>query len=247
MSCPDDVGLERLLLGFASDEERTHLASCATCHRRLAEMEAQGEDFHRAVFPRTVDSVIAAHTETRRPRWLGWSLSAAAAAAVTALLLLLLSPEAPRDYVGLKGGALGLKVYTLDDTGAPVLIDDGARVSPVATLRFRVAPTQPCHLWLLSIDEAGTVSRLFPPTGDSALITSETTLLGGATLDGATGLERLVAVCTSAPTPYDAVAAATHRALDRRIAKETRVPLEGLQATILLEKAGGPDQPTPDR
>lgn len=246
MSCPDDVALERLLLGFASDEERTHPASCETCQRRLAEMKAQGVDFHRFVFPRTIDSVIAAHAETRRPRWLGFSLSAAAAAAATTLLFLL-SPEAPRDYVGTKGGALGLTVYTLDDTGAPVLLEDGARVPPAAALRFRVAPTQPCHLWLLSIDGTGTVSRLFPSIGDSALITSETTLPGGATLDGVEGPERLVAVCTRAPTSYDAVVAATHRALARRIAKETRVPFEGLQGTILLEKAGAPDRPTPDR
>lgn len=234
MSCLDDVSLERVLLGFASDEERSHPASCEACRQRLAAMEAQGQDFLRFVFPRTLDSVIAASAGARRRRWLGWSLSAAVAAAS----VLLLWPVAPTgDYVGVKGGALGLAVYTVDGTGAPVLLEDGAEVPPAAALRFRVSPSHPCHLWLLSVDGKGTVSRLFPPTGESALIATETTLPGGATLDGVVGPERVLAVCTSEPTAYDAVAATVRRAMAPRLIDQARVPLEGLQGSVLLEKA----------
>jgi len=234
VSCPDDVTLERVLLGFASDDERSHPASCEACRQRLADMEAQGQDFRRFVFPRTLDAVVTAYAGVRRRMWLGWSLSAAAATVVVFLLW----PASPTDdYVGVKGGALGLAVYTVDLAGAPVLLEDGAKVAPGAALRFRVSPSHPCHLWLLSIDGKGTVSRLFPPTGESALIATETTLPGGATLDGVVGPERLLAVCTSEPTAYDAVAAAAQRAMVPRVMEQARVPIEGLQGSVLLEKA----------
>lgn len=238
MSCPDDVMLERVLLGFASDVERSHPAICEACRLRLAEMEAQGQDFRRFVFPRTLGAVVAASLGARRKRWPGWSLAASAAVAAAAVALLVLQRPAPAaDYVGVKGGTLGLAVYTVDETGAPVLLEDGAKVPPAAALRFRVTPSHPCHLWLLSVDGKGTVSRLFPPTGESALIATRTTLPGGATLDGVVGPERLLAVCTSAPTAYDAVAAAAHRAIAPQVAHQARIPIDGLQGSVLLEKA----------
>ena len=228
--------LERVLLGFATEEERSHSATCETCRGRLADMGAQDQDFRRFVFPRTIDAVVAAHVGPRRRRWVGWSLSTAAVAAGVTFLAW---PPAPsNDYVGVKGsGALGLAVYTVDGTGAPVLLDDGAKVSPAAALRFRVKPSRPCHLWLLSVDGKGTVSRLFPPTGASPLIATETTLPGGATLDGVVGPERLVAVCTSEPTAYDEVATAAHSAIAPRVMEHSHMPIDGLQGSVLLEKA----------
>lgn len=236
MTCPDDVTLERLALGLASEEERAHPSGCEACRQRLAEMAAQGEDFHRFVFPRTVDAVVAAHATTRRARWLRWSLPVAAATTAAALMVLR-APAPPDDYLGVKGAALGLAVYTLDDTGAPMRLEDGARVPATAALRFRVSPTWPCHLWLISVDGEGTVSRLFPPTGEAALVAADTTLPGGATLDGLAGPERLLAVCTGAATPYGEVAEAARRAVVPRLHDTSRLPIEGLQDSLLLEKA----------
>jgi hypothetical protein len=229
MSCLDDVALERLRLELASEAQRDHAAACLSCQARLAHMTAEDEDFRRFVFPRTVDAVVAA----RRPR--RWGFFALALVPVAAALAIVLRPVAPpTDYVGLKGSTMGLAVFTVDVSGAPVRLADGARVPPSASLRFRVAPSQPCHLWVFSLDQQGQVSRLFPPEGPAALVSAETTLPGGATLDGLVGLERVFAVCSPTPLEFKEVAALAAGASVRETAA---VPLNAIQGSLLLEKA----------
>lgn len=232
MSCLDDVGMERVLLGLASDDERTHSGSCEACRRRLLELDAQGQDFRRFVFPATLDEVVAQHQGRRRRRW----LMVPALAAMVGVALVWRGPP-PDDYLGVKGGSLGLSVYTVDDSGAAVRLEDGARVTPAAALRFRVRPSQPCYLWLLSVDNGGLVSRLYPATGEAPLIASETTLPGGATLDGVAGLERVLGVCTLEPTSYQAVAEVTRQRVVPDVRGSSSVPLGGPQGSLLLEKS----------
>ena len=220
----DQVRLEKVSMGLALPAEAAAVQSSPEARAELDRMRAEDEDFHRFVFPRTVDAVLASQERFQRAlRW--WP----AALALAALVLAVLWPTAPaEDYLGLKGQALGLWVYPLDEAGAVVKVADGARVPAAASLRFQVKPSRPCHLWLVSVDGAGQVSRLYPASGEAPqLAASAQALPGGATLDGQPGTERLVALCSPAPVGYPAVEAAARGA----------PPRDWLQASVRVEKA----------
>lgn len=226
MSLSDDqVKLEKVSMGLAPPAEAAALLASPEAREELDRMRAEDEDFHRFVFPRTVDAVVASQQRLQAAlRW--WP----AAAALAALVLVVLWPAAPADdYLGVKGGgALGLWVYTLDGAGAVVRVAEGGTVPAAASLRFQVKPSRPCHLWLVSVDGAGQVSRLYPASGEAPqLAASAQALPGGATLDGQPGPERLVALCSPAPVGYPAVEAAARGA----------PPRDWLQASVRVEKA----------
>jgi len=219
----DQVKLEKVSMGLAPAAEADALRASPEAREELDRMRAEDEDFHRYIFPRTLDAVVASQTRLQAAlRW--WP----AAVALAALVLAVAWPASPGDdYLGLKGGALGLWVYTLDGAGAVVRVADGARVPADASLRFQVKPSRPCHLWLVSVDGAGQVSRLYPATGEAAqLAAAAQALPGGATLDGQAGPERVLALCSPGPVGYPAVEAA---------ARGT-APREWLSAAVQLEK-----------
>jgi hypothetical protein len=237
--CPSDLELERHLLGDAPPALELHVADCAACAARLAEMREEGEDFRREVFPATVDAVVA----RARPRPLSrpWVLAAAPLAAAAAAALFLLG-RPPPDYVGAKGGELSLAVFVQAPGGAQAAAD-GAAVPAGAAVRFQVRSARPCQLWVVSVDAEGLVSRLFPAGGDApARIAEAGPLPGGAVLDGRAGPERIFAVCSDAPLALADVERAARGAAggsDARVRAGGR--LEGLpagaaQATLLLEK-----------
>ena len=203
-------------------------------------MEAEGEHFRRFVFPATVDAVVEAARPARRWNWFAAFVPAAAAAA--AGLLLFLSPAPPEDYVGTKGGALGLTVFVGTPDGARV-VPDGARIPATSALRFQVRSATPCRLWFVSVDATGQVSRLYPPRGDEgAEVGSEGPLPGGAVLDGRPGPERVFAVCTPQPVPLPDLEQAGRAAASggeggvRQARRLDGLPPGAFQASVLLEK-----------
>lgn len=244
---PSELAMEAYLLDPERSGLSQHLDGCEVCKARLARMEKEGEDFRRFVLPATLDAVVDANTRRRFSfNFNGWyvavpAMAAAAALAVVVLPKLRQDERPPDDYVGEKGG-LALTVWTPTEKG-PTNIADGGRVNPSAALRFSVRPgnLKNCHLWLLSVDEAGQISRIYPTQGDKgAQITQKTSLPGGAVLDGKTGLERLYAVCSPEPIAYGQVESAVRAsASPESIRKAT--PLAGLpkgaaQTTVLLDK-----------
>jgi hypothetical protein len=239
--CPSDLGLEAHLLDPAASRLEAHLGSCASCRERIARMEREGQEFHRYVFPATVEVVQdAAGKRTGWPRWLV-ALAPATALAAAALFLLVAPRHPPEDYVGVKGG-LALTIFVQAPGGAQALAD-GAQVPANAALRFQVRPKQPCRLWLVSVDSTGQVSRLYPPAGEGgAELSQPGPLPGGAILDGRGGPERIYAVCTSQPLPFAAVERTARTAAGGgEAAVRGAGPLRGLpegaaQETLLLEK-----------
>ncbi len=225
MSLRDDqVKLEKVSMGLAPAAEAAALLASPEARAELDRMRAEDEDFHRFVFPRTVDAVVA--SQERLKAVLRWWPAAVALAALVAVLAWPTPPAA--DYLGLKGGALGLWVYTLDGDGAVVRVADGARVAAGASLRFQVKPSRPCHLWVVSVDGQGQVSRLYPATGEAPQLGAAAQALpGGATLDGLAGPERVVALCSPAPAGYPEVEAAARGS----------APSDWLSAAVQLEKA----------
>lgn len=190
---PSDLALEGYLLEPGRSPLAAHLETCEACRGRLARMRDEGEDFRRFVFPATVEAVERAAARRRVPRWPFVLAPTFAAAAVAAVLLL--RPSGPdSDYVGVKGRDMTFSVFVNAAEGARA-VPDGAMVPASAEVRFRVRPKDECWLWIMSVDESGVVSRLYPPKGVPPDRRAPGPVPGGAVLDGLAGPERIYAVC----------------------------------------------------
>jgi hypothetical protein len=242
--CPSDLSLESHLLDPEHSPIAAHVYGCARCTERLDRMRREGEDFARNVFPLTVDAIERA---AARPPWWrrpAFVLPLPAFAAVAAVLLLVRPAGPPDDYVGVKGdaGGLGLTLFTAGPSGvAPLRDGDSIRAS--AAVRFRVRSSAGCHLWIVSIDDSRTVSRLYPAVADRAewIVASEQDLPGGAVLDGRLGPERIYALCTPHSLVWPAVESAVRAAAARPASVRAPAPLSDLPPgaswhSLLLEK-----------
>ena len=187
MRHPSDLALEEHLLDRAKHAD--HIGGCSRCQERLARMEDEGRHFHQYVFPATLPKL----EQARRRSW-AWLLAPLGAAAAAALVLMARQPDS--DYVGTKGAALKLTVYAAGPSGAKA-VSDRETVPASASLRFRVHASAPCLLAIVSVDDKGEVSRIFAPTK----VSGDSTLPGGAVLDGRPGQERFFAVCSPMLVP----------------------------------------------
>lgn len=241
-TCPSDLALEHHLLAPDRSGLEPHVAGCASCRARLARMREEGAAFERDVYPATVDAVVAAAegARVRAPARRRWLVPLAAAAALVTFLLVRERRAARPD--------LGLSVYVQAPSGARP-VGDGAAVPADATLRFEVEPRSPCCLWVLSVDAAGDIARLYPPKGDSASekIVHPPRRLDVPTvavLDGQPGPQRIFAVCTRSPVPWLIVkkAAADRMGKGEEAVRTLRalgdLPAGSAQTTVLVEKRG---------
>jgi hypothetical protein len=245
--CPSDLALEQHLASPEGSALAGHLAACPGCAARLATMQRQGEEFLRSVYPATVEAVeaAAAHGPGLFPAWGRWFALVPALGGAAALAIFLARPVAPPDdYVGVKGGGpLGLAVF-VQEGNTPRAARDGDPVPAGAALRFRIRTARPCHLWLLSVDGRGQISRLYPTQGEGgAAVERSADLPGGAVLDGLPGPERVIALCAPAPLGWSGAEAAVRAAFGASGPEMVRraVPISGLPAgtaqdSLLLEK-----------
>ncbi|OLD36127.1 MAG: hypothetical protein AUI19_01545 [Myxococcales bacterium 13_1_40CM_2_68_15] len=221
MNHPSELKLERHLLDPGRSSIAGHVAGCDRCRERLLEMEKQGEDFRRFVYPATLENVS-------RRRWTPWrTLWFLAPAAGLAAVLLIARTGPTSDYIGTKGGALTLTAYVALPSGTRA-VADGETVPASASLRFRVRTSQPCALTLLSVDAAGEVSKLYAQE-----VRDDVTLPGGVRLDGSAGPERFFAVCDPG---YDDVERAARRIAPSVRQKNALPDVQGPQASLLIEK-----------
>ena len=239
--CPSDLALERHLLDPAGSPHLAHVEACTTCRDRILRMQQEGEDFRRFVFPATVEHVEDAAARARR-RWFPLVLAPVGGlVAIAAALLVVVRTQdgPPPGYVGTMGGPITLSVFAAGAEGVHAL-SDGEAVPAAAALRFKVK-ARDCALWLLSVDQAGAVTRLFPAEGGAAVPPPGGELPGGAVLDGLAGPERLYAVCSDQPLPWADVERAARDAAGGgagrvRAGGMLALPEHASQATLLLEK-----------
>lgn len=241
--CPSDLALEKHLADPAGAGLQPHLDACARCRARVAEMERQGEAFRQFVFPATVAAVEAAAADRPAWDWRRWLAPLPALAAAAAVLLAVGPGSPPEDYLGTKGGgSMGLAVFLQGPAGARPA-RDGEVVPAAASVRFRVRPSRPCRLWVVSVDAAGQVSRIFPAEGDGGVeVARATELPGGAVLDGQAGPERFLALCAPDAVPWALVERAVRGALApgaaavRGLRAVPGLPAGTAQDSVLLEK-----------
>jgi predicted anti-sigma-YlaC factor YlaD len=250
--CPSDLALEAHLLDPARSQLTPHLDACPACQARIARMEAEGADFRQFVFPATVEAIEDAASPRRR-KLFSWLVPLGGLVATAAVAMLVLRTpqtvrpayapdEPPPGYTGTKGSPpMSLAVFVGGANGG-VAVSDGAAVPANAQLRFKVRPAQDCRLWIVSIDAAGQVSRIFPPSGEAAAVSEAGAVPGGAVLDGTAGPERFFAICAPQALPFEALersarASAAGGADAIRKATELRgLPASATQASVLLEK-----------
>jgi hypothetical protein len=242
--CPSDLKLEAFLLDPGASPVKPHVESCARCAARLAEMRRQGDEFMQYVFPATVGRIEAAAGP--RPAWslARWFAPLPALAAAAAILLMARPEAPPEDYLAAKGGnTIGLAVFLQKGAGEARPARDGEVVSASAAVRFKVRPSRPCRLWVVSVDAAGQVSRLFPQEGEGGFDLQRISVLpGGAVLDGQPGPERFLALCTPVAVPYSRVEAAARTAMAggaqavRSVKAVLGMPAGTTQDSLLLEK-----------
>ena len=238
---PSELALEQHLAQPARSGAAGHIAGCTACQARLDAMRAEGAEFQQYVLPKTLDQVV--ERANRKPLWSRWLLLAPAPILAAAALFIVVRPSEPAgDYVGTKGATIAFSVFAGDAAGAHA-VDDGGQVPAASALRFRVRPSAECHLWIVSVDAAGEVSRLYPTDGnEGALVKGVSPLPGGVVLDGKAGPERFFAVCAKPPVAFSEVERAA-KALAGRGAQALRdtkalagLPAGATQSSLLLEK-----------
>jgi anti-sigma factor RsiW len=234
---PSELLLEAHLLDPGRSQLAGHLSSCERCRARVAQMEKEGDDFRRFILPATLDPVVEKYARRRKP-WVALAALVPAAAVAALVVVIGVRHRPGEDYVGTKGG-LVLAAF-VNRGGEVEALSDGARVPASAALRFRVSPARRCSLWLVSVDESGEISRIYPASGETgATVAQAGALPGGAVLDGKPGLERFYAACTPDPLPFatlePAVKAASAAGV-RRGDPLPNLPRGSAQATVLVEK-----------
>jgi hypothetical protein len=204
----------------------------------VQEAQETGDHFERFVYPLTRARVHASLKQSRRRRW--WTWSGVLAAPVAAAVVMLARSEGPdADYTGTKGG--GLLVTFVKDGDKARLLHEGDSVPLNALLRFEARVPQGCWWTVLSVDETGTVSQLYPEQG-SVFIERPELLRLGAELDDRPGPERLFAFCAESDVPADqlrrsvrsSVAPSSESVRTTRMVKG--LPAGVRQDTILVEK-----------
>jgi hypothetical protein len=220
--------LERLVAAgpnpAAEAATRVHIASCDPCAVRKRAFDRAREEYLRAHPPDAFAQAVMARaqraeaTPARAWRWsrVGALVGLAAAAALGVIALQRRLPDASTDAIRPEGTvSFQVQARSGDRTFA---LHDGATLAPGDQLAFTYSLTEPRHLLLLGVDDAGTVTRYFPPAGESGRPLGKTDgaqLPVGVELDARRGRERMFALFSQAPFDESAVRLAIARALAR--------------------------------
>jgi hypothetical protein len=218
---PGELTLRRFrigeLSGEARDEAARHTAACAPCKARLDALADEQAAFAAAIpFERFAGGVERAarvprarsRLGLRRP---GWLAAGGAVFAAAAALVLVVRPQVTRQGDGgaltapagtnnLKGGAstsydASLRVGRTGAGGSQRALAPGAnaRLAAGELLRVGYETPAPAQLVVLSVDDRGEISAIYPEAGDSqpvAATRAMTYLPDSVELTGA-GRERL--------------------------------------------------------
>lgn len=261
--------LEELLgHGARAHELRAHLAECERCSERLRNMEAARAVFERehsasgfarkvmesrrpaprgfawAAALRALASDIARKvTATRRPApRRGYAWAAAFGALTLAAAAMLMVRESAIRY---RGASVSLQAYVQAGTGVHG-VHDGEVLSGGAQLAFAYTLSEPQHLLLFGIDDAGTITRYFPDGGiaqSSALPAgAKRQLPVGIELDARRGRERLIALFSTEPLDREAARGALEsawrqvRAHGKDISHPLELALPATQISLWFDK-----------
>jgi hypothetical protein len=181
--CLSDLALDRRLAHEldAREEEAAlaHIADCARCGDRFAELARQRDAFATDAPPLVV---------SRNRSW----LAIGAAFAAAAILLFFVVFRGPSDDTRTKGPEANIGFF-VNHAGAVRRGGPEERVAPGDGLRFVVTTREPRYLALLSIDGARHASVYYPSSPEAALV-GDGPLPESTTLDDTLGDETIHAL-----------------------------------------------------
>lgn len=215
---------------------------------RVARLEATEAHFRAAVFPRTVDAVVAALQPEPRRWWLpSWRPVFAAAGLATAVVVAVLVSGGPAgvDEPGLRfKGAVGLEVFG-HRADATFRVGDGAELRRGDRLKFRVLAPDQGWIAVFSVEDGGRVTPFHPAGSGEPMRVGPAPWLtpDSIELDDSVGPERVIVVFRR--EPFDVASLARELQATARRAGGVRGPLgvpPGFEhASLLFVKV--PEQP----
>ncbi len=246
-SC-SQAALAKLRAGELDDEAaartRSHLSSCALCLREMDRLEQEEQQFRKEVslagFRRRQERKQAAHA---RRRWAGPAGLAIAASLLGVLALGplrdLLKPT-PRNQ--LKGTSPALELYVGGAGARPRVAVPDEQLSPGEKIRvaIRAPSASDGYVVVISVDEAGEATALYPETGESLpsdpgagshLLPDSVELTGQ-------GFEKVIAVFSARPLRVDQVLEAARAELSRAgsLRAMSPLPVGSTESSQLLRK-----------
>ena len=226
-----ELRLRRHFVGEAPDEAITaHLETCEVCRARVSALVEEERDFQARIPVDRFVAGIEAKLEARKvrqasptPRVLQrWVAPLSAVAAAAAVIVAIGLPPTERDtprpgYHGLKGSGAVVDLYVGGVGGSRVAasrepLRDGERV------RIAYRPGPWAYLAVVSVDEDGVVSSIYPEAGESLPVggeAGETRMLPDSIAFDGRGLERIVTVFSPDPLAEGVIADAATAAFDR--------------------------------
>jgi len=238
--------VSRLLAGELEAEEerrvRAHLEGCDRCRQAARELEAEKAVFQSEVpFETFANRVASKQRQLSRRRWAG-PVSLALAAGLSALVLAgpLQSVVFPSGPTTRSKGSSALSLYVGGASAQARLARDDEPLAQGERVRVGYQAGDRRYLLVLSVDEAGEVTALYPERGQSlpADASPGTHLMDDSLELTGTGHERVVAVFTDEPLSVEEAVAAATRELARAggVAKMGPLPLPGEQSSLLVRK-----------
>jgi hypothetical protein len=228
------------------EEVSRHTGECGACRARLKGFDDEQRSFEREIpFERFAGGVERAQRVPRaRPRRV-WTVGAAGLAAAAAVMLLFVHPDRehkPNKPNTVKGPDAALVIAAADGGRRSASTIEALR--PGERARIGVRTEAPRHLVAVSIDDAGTVTPLYPERGGNLAVEPrrELTYLPDSLEFTGHGRERVFVLLSDRPLSVDEVekaARAAHARARGDLSAINTVVVEGKkteQFTWLLEK-----------
>jgi hypothetical protein len=197
------LALERIVAGDprAAAASEAHLAACAPCQARRAELARDTAQLLRDLdVPRAVGALLRAVAPAPRPWYRRPSFAAACVGlAACAALVVFTRDDGSRDEPadGRRKGSLAFEVIRRDLRGHVGEVASGDQLAPGEAIRFRVVSRDPGFLAIFGVDAAQAVTAY----GSSLALEGGVPRLldGSIILDDTLGPERIVAVVCAWP------------------------------------------------
>lgn len=191
----------------------TRLENDPEAKQRLEAVEAGHAEAakHLNVATDTARILARLEAEETKPSWVRkWWPAAALVTALAAVPLVVLQGPGETSTTRTKGLAPALELY-VDDPSGPRRAEDGVHLGEGDAIQFKYRADGHAYLFVLSVDEAGRISPLYPdvPTESIAVEPDGTNVLEGSIiLDDVVGAERIFAVFSKAPLAFGDLEAA---------------------------------------
>jgi hypothetical protein len=242
--------VRRLKAGELAEGEaakvQAHVKTCERCAALFAELERDAAAFVRQVpfdhfaAKTTHRRESLRHARARRRRFVAtMALAAALLVVVVAGPLRYLLARGPQGHNLRKGGGL-MELYVGGNGEKPRVAQDREALVPGERVRVGYEAADRRYVAVLSVDESGRVTPLYPESGMSlhAELTPGVHILPDSVEFTGAGYERVITLFTDEPASVETIAAAAKKAFERTGSVEAMGSLElpGEQSSKLVRK-----------